>query len=259
MSGAVRRAARWALVVSCEHGGNEVPAELEPLFAARREHLTSHRGWDPGALELAERLAQELGAPLVVSRLSRLVVDPNRSPHNRACFSEVTRPLSRDARRELLARHHAPHRRRVQEAVAAQMRRGGPVVHLGVHTFTPVLDGVERRVEIGLLYDPRRANERAFCRRLGAELKRRLPKLRVRYNNPYRGRSDGLTTTLRRRWGDDVYLGVELEVSQRLLVDGGDVRRRVLETIPAAVADALAAPPVAGAGRGAARVTGGPR
>jgi hypothetical protein len=43
------------------------------------------------------------------------------------------------------------------------------------------------------------------------------PGLRVRRNYPYRGVADGFTTALRRRFPADLYLGIELEVNQRLL------------------------------------------
>lgn len=223
-----------AVVVSCEHGGNEVPAELREAFADRGELLRSHRGWDPGALELAERFETHVGAPLIASRISRLVVDLNRSTHHRACLSEVTRDLPRDLREALFQRYYHPHRLRVEEQIERRMRRGVPVLHLAVHTFAPVLDGVVRRVDLGLLYDPRRRQEKVFCRLLAAEVRRRLPELRTRFNSPYRGCTDGLTTALRHRYEEDRYLGIEVEVSQGLLGDEA-LWRRLLEELPAAV------------------------
>jgi predicted N-formylglutamate amidohydrolase len=94
----------WSLLVTSEHGGNDVPEEHRSLFRGRKALLDSHRGWDPGTLDLAERLASALGAPLVASSVTRLLVDLNRSPHNPRVFSEVTRPLPRAARLVLLAR-----------------------------------------------------------------------------------------------------------------------------------------------------------
>jgi predicted N-formylglutamate amidohydrolase len=85
-----------------------------------------------------------------------------------------------------------------------------------VHSFTPVLDGVVRRTDVGVLYDPRRPGERD----LALELRRRLRAAhdwRVRLNDPYRGNADGLTTTLRRRFPENRYWGIELEVNQRLV------------------------------------------
>ena len=40
--------------------------------------------------------------------------------------------------------------------------------------------------------------------------------LAIHLNRPYRGWTDGLTSSLRRELPEDRYVGVELEVSQRL-------------------------------------------
>jgi hypothetical protein len=47
------------------------------------------------------------------------------------------------------------------------------------------------------------------------------PELRVRYNYPYRGNTDGLGTWLRNRHPASRYLGIEIEINQRLVVTGG--------------------------------------
>jgi predicted N-formylglutamate amidohydrolase len=106
------------------------------------------------------------------------------------------------------------------------------VWHVAVHSFTPVLDGVVRTADIGLLYDPRRPRELVTARAWRAALRDTVPALRVRSNYPYRGVSDGLTRALRRRLGDRDYVGIELEVNQRLFVD----RRRIAAVRAALIA-----------------------
>jgi predicted N-formylglutamate amidohydrolase len=91
------------------------------------------------------------------------------------------------------------------------------VIHLAVHTFTPRLRGVRRKAAIGLLHDPERPGEAALSRLWREEIRRVAPRLRVRLNYPYRGWTGGLVTTLRAAYGPRSYIGVELEVSQRLL------------------------------------------
>jgi predicted N-formylglutamate amidohydrolase len=172
-------------------------------------------------------LAAALGAPLHLATLTRLLVDLNRSAHNPRVFSEHTRALPRARRMELLEAHHAPHREAVDQTVARQCGTGVPVIHLAVHTFTPVLDGKVRGADVALLYDPARPSERDFCGRWVDALARRLPDLAVRRNQPYRGASDGLTTWLRSRHPQGRYLGVEIEVNQRLLNGDGRFPSRV--------------------------------
>jgi len=43
------------------------------------------------------------------------------------------------------------------------------------------------------------------------------PALRVRFNYPYAGAADGLTTWMRRRHPQSRYLGVELEINQAIV------------------------------------------
>lgn len=220
------------VVLSCEHGGCRVPRVHRALFVGAQRVLASHRGYDWGALALARACARRLRAPLHAVTVTRLLVDTNRSATHPRVFSEFTRTLPRAARALLLERCHAPHRRRVEHAV----RGRGPVLHVGVHSFTPVFEGVVRKVDVSVLYDPARAPELRLARAWLAALRARLPELRVRANAPYRGVSDGLTTTLRRGFAAQHYQGLELEVSQRFFRGAGRadwprVRRAILETL----------------------------
>ena len=98
--------------------------------------------------------------------------------------------------------------------LAALQAAPKPVAHLAVHSFTPILKGRERRVDLGLLYDPRRAPEKALALELRASLQTLAPDLRLRRNYPYRGTSDGLPTWLRRQFKAEDYAGLELELNQ---------------------------------------------
>ena len=212
-----RSGSRDRLLLSCEHGGNRIPREYAPLFQAARRDLASHRGWDPGALDVATSLARRFGLPLHAVTWSRLLVEPNRAPANRGLWSAYTAPLSAEERERILARYWWPHRRSVESAVRALAASGGRVVHVAVHSFTPVLGGERRNADVGLLYDSSRAGERALCLRWQEILKELDPGLRVRRNYPYRGAADGLPTWLRRRFPGRSYAGVELELNQALL------------------------------------------
>lgn len=228
-------------LITCEHGGNRVPARYRPLFRGHEDLLHSHRGHDPGALLLARELAAALGVPLVVSTVSRLVIDLNRSPGHPRLYSEVTRTLPLAARREILQRHYLPYRERVEGWIADQIARGGRVLHLSAHSFTPVLDGQVRNADVGLLYDPHRPAEAVFCRRWQQALRSLAADIRVRRNYPYTGRSDGLTAWLRRRFPAECYLGIELEVNQRYPLGGGaawrELRAHIIEGLRRSIAD----------------------
>lgn len=206
---------RFTVIVTCEHGGNRVPRKYAQLFAPHRALLETHRGWDPGSLKMGRAFADAFAVPLIASTTTRLLVELNRSPHHRSLFSTITRPLPAEQREEILERWYWPHRQQVVDAVDHELARADAVIHLAMHTFTPVLDGKERTTDIGLLFDPARRLERAFCTRWQRLLRDARPDLTIHRNQPYRGVSDGLQTTLRRQWPESKYAGVELEVNQR--------------------------------------------
>jgi len=235
------------ILVSCEHAGFRVPPRYAALFEGAEAALASHRGWDRGALRLARSLARTLDAPLHATRVTRLLVDTNRSLHHRRLFSEFTAVLDRRERAEILARYYHPHRRRVEKRVCDWIARGDRVLHLAVHSFDPRLAPGRDACDLGLLYDPRRRGETALCREWQATL-RAGSALRVRRNHPYRGRADGLTTHLRRQLPAGSYLGIELEANQARLERGETARR--LRRALAASAATLALPGHRSAARG---------
>jgi predicted N-formylglutamate amidohydrolase len=230
-------------VVTCEHGGNRVPLELAARFRPWRALLASHRGYDPGALATALTLARVLGAPLVAATVSRLVADLNRSPGREFRGSRIMRTAPREVRKDAHARYYAPYRDEVERMVRGAILSGRRVVHVSSHSFTARLDGRVRHADVGLLYDPARAAERELCVRWQHALAARMPKWSVRRNYPYLGRGDGLTTYLRRRFDPDRYVGVEIEVNQRLC-GARPLPLTARRAIALALRDALAGAPL---------------
>jgi predicted N-formylglutamate amidohydrolase len=189
------------------------------LFAGQESLLESHAGYDAGALSLAKALGRAFHAPLMACEISRLLVDLNRSPGHPKLFSKVSKELSPQERQAILKKYYLPHRQAVAALIAANRAKGAVTLHVAVHSFTPVLDGVERHADVGLLYAPNRAGEKDLCARWKLALRGLAPSLAVRLNYPYRGVSDGLTTCLRREHPAGAYLGLELEMNQKFLVD----------------------------------------
>ncbi len=185
---------------------------------------------------MARDLSAGLEAPLVFSTTTRLLADLNRSRGHPRLFSEVTRDLPRAERERILAQYYLPYRREVEDWVASKRQ---PVVHVSSHSFTPVLDGEVREADVGLLYDPRRDRERVLARLWKSAILELQPELRVRFNYPYAGRADGLTTALRSRFPDARYAGIELEINQRHPLAGGSPWRRLRQTLAAALESAL--------------------
>jgi len=227
------------IMVTCEHGGNRIPVEYADLFRGWHAVLRTHRAYDAGALIMARDLAVVLRAPLVVSRVSRLLIDLNRSLSNRHAWSDLTRTLPSAEKQSLVLRHYAPYRGRVAALVAEGVAAGHRVLHLSSHSFTPVLDGRVRTADVGLLYDPARSGEVALATRWKNAFAEQAPELLVRRNYPYAGRNDGLTSFLRRRFSPGRYVGMEIELNQALVHAGArqwrQLRHAVITTLQAAL------------------------
>jgi len=204
----------YRLLVTCEHGGNDIPDAYRHLFTGSERILASHRAYDPGALDFARLLASSFHAELVATTYSRLLVDCNRSAGNRNVFSEYSRVVDLLTRKRILARYYQPHHEAVRKGITRIVRPGAVPVHVAVHSFAPELRGTVRNADIGLLYDPAREAEKKLCTAWQRELVRLEPSLRVRRNYPYLGKTDGLPTMLRKEYPAMHYIGVELEINQ---------------------------------------------
>lgn len=228
------------LVITCEHGGKRIPASYRELFHGHQPLLDSHRGFDPGALTMARALSGAFAAPLLVSTVSRLLVDLNRSVGHPRLHFEAIRKAPAAVRQEILRRYYAPYRARAEGLVMQAIARDGRVIHLSSHSFTPELDGKVRNADIGLLYDPARPGEVDLCARWQASLRACAPALTIRRNYPYAGKGDGLTAWFRRRLPPDAYLGIELEVNQKHVFGPGRrwsaLRQVIVESLRGALA-----------------------
>ena len=224
-----------ALMITCEHASNAVP---DFVLRALRDSkipddvLASHRAYDIGAYKVFSNLVKRLKPDFhCSSRFSRLVVDMNRSATNKTFFSEFTVGLPSSVKSHMLSLWEK-YREKIESFVAGvippnvrknekKTPKDAPevplkVIHLGIHSFTPILNGIERDADVGILYDPSRPAEVKIAQTLIQNIHERAPWLKIRKNYPYLGKSDGLTTTLRQKFGPS-YAGLEIEINQKLL------------------------------------------
>src|ERR1700757_4031217 len=227
-------------IITCEHGGNRLPAPYRRLFRGQRALLDSHRGYDPGSLVMAKALASACRAPLVASTVSRLLIDLNRSIGHPQVFGAVTRGAPAETRAQMVDEHYRPYRVQVERLVKQAVSRGHRVIHISSHSFTAELDGRVRGADVGLLYHPGRRGEAEVCARWKESLAALASDIRVRRNYPYAGKGDGLTPHLRLRFAQSDYVGIELEVNQGVVFAAGRrwtaLRRMLIDSLRTACA-----------------------
>lgn len=171
----------------CEHAGKAIPASLGDLGVSQ-EVIESHRGWDIGAETLARKLADRLGAPLVIQRYSRLVIDCNR-PHN----SPLSVPTESDTV-VIPSNQSASSADRVARVEEIFMPMNAAISRLvagrkaafSVHSFTPEMNGRARPWHAGFLSRVDQATAEALV----AHLSNARPDLTCAVNQPYQIETD---------------------------------------------------------------------
>ena len=203
------------IIITCEHGGNHVPAAYTHLFSGCKKILNTHQGYDKGAFYVAKTLAKITADYFLFAKTSQLLVDLNRSVHHPKLFSNITKPCNPLIKKEIIDRYYLPYRTNICDTISAYLSQGYRVLHLSVHSFTPNFCGKIRRNDLGLLYHPQHKMEKKFCNSWKETLLT-AGFNQVRLNYPYLGRADGFTQYLRSHFSQKKYYGIELETNQKL-------------------------------------------
>lgn len=203
-----------SVVLVCEHASHYIPPEYAGLRLSQGD-AKSHAAWDPGALGVATHLSKRLDATLVAGRVSRLVYDCNRPPEAddampaRSELIDVpgNRALSAEDRAQRVEKIYWPFRTELERVIASTT---DPVI-VTVHSFTPIYNGKQRSVEIGILHD---RDTRLADAMLAVAVAH--TSLRVMRNEPY-GSDDGVTHTLQEQGLKHGHLNVMLEIRNDLI------------------------------------------
>jgi predicted N-formylglutamate amidohydrolase len=215
------------LVITGDHAGNTVPAELKDLGLPHAE-LARHIAWDIGAAGVARRLSTLVNAPAVLARISRLVIDPNRPLGEPDSIPAVSDGSPIPGNQNLTAADRAaradlsfhPYHQAIDHQIERLRRAGRKPAVLSVHSFTPQLNvsGKPRPWHIGVMFSFDRALGDylidAFSAREG---------MVVGINEPYSGFIHGYA---QKRHGLAQGLPhAQLEIRQDLIGDGAGQER----------------------------------
>jgi predicted N-formylglutamate amidohydrolase len=183
------------LLILCDHAENAIP-EAYGTLGLREEDLHRHIAYDLGAAAVAERLAEALGAPAILSRFSRLLIDPNRGLDDPTLIMQISDGLIVPGNVALpaeevearSARYYRPYHAAIERAIDAAIGAGKPPVIVSVHSFTQAWKGAPRPWHVGVLWDkdPRLALPLL-------EALRQIPGIEVGDNAPYSGQLKGDT------------------------------------------------------------------
>ncbi|UWP91779.1 N-formylglutamate amidohydrolase [Aliiroseovarius crassostreae] len=181
---------RW--VISCDHASNRVPPCVNGGDLGLPEaDMNRHIAYDVGAAGVTRHLSRLLNSPAILSRFSRLVVDPNRGEDDPTVLMKLYDgsiiPANRHAdaaeRERRLAAFHRPY----HEALAGVLAAHPNPVLLAMHSYTPQLKGREPRPwHIAVLHDKDSRVATPLLARLEAE-----GEWCVGENEPYGGHLDG--------------------------------------------------------------------
>jgi predicted N-formylglutamate amidohydrolase len=204
-----------AVLLTAEHASSRLPPRWD---WQGQEHLaTQHWGIDLGIAALTESLAMSLGAPAVLARFSRLLIDPNRPLDSPTLFRDRAdgHPVNLNAAvtSEGAARRIAEYYEPYHAAIDAQLAHNKCKFLVSMHSFTPLYEGAPRSVEIGVLH-PGNYGELAEQWRDALATTGRD----VRVNEPYTGSNGYMYSaeTHAERFGIPC---IELEIRQDLLED----------------------------------------
>jgi predicted N-formylglutamate amidohydrolase len=215
-------AAMPTLVLSCEHAVCSVPEWHRERFKNAQDLLTSYRGWDPGALNLAQAFAIKFRTPLTHGEITRLLIDLDLAPDNPQRFGQNLEDLTDDQLRRMNQRYHGAYLDAIRQRIRSGIGVSPPVVHLSVHTFSPESDLAPPDCDIAVLYDPARQNETLLAGTWIAALRAAAPDLAISDNPP--GSSGEVLHVLRNEYDPGSYLALRLEVCQAFFLNGAPWR-----------------------------------
>ncbi len=152
--------AETPMLLVCDHASSRFPEALGDMGLdpfARRCHLAI----DIGAGVLTERLSESLGVTGVLAQYSRLVVDCNRQLLDPSAFlvfgDGILVPgnnnLGDAAKKRRSDAIYWPYHQAIADQVGRLRSVGAPPLFVSIHSFTPVLNGVSRSWEMGVLWD----------------------------------------------------------------------------------------------------------
>jgi predicted N-formylglutamate amidohydrolase len=181
------------LILLCDHADNALPPGYGTL-GLPPDQLKRHIAYDIGAAAVTRALAAALGVPAVMTRYSRLLIDPNRGRDDPTLIMRLSdgavipgnRKLDaaeRNTRRRL---YYDPYHRAVDSVIDRFLEAGVAPLLLSIHSFTESWKEFARPWHVGVLFGDDTRLAKPLLDALYAE-----GDLIVGENEPYSGQLEG--------------------------------------------------------------------
>lgn len=224
------------LILICDHACNGFPKAYGTLGLPPSE-LQRHIAYDIGVDAVTRQLAVRLGVPAVLSRFSRLLIDPNRGLDDPTLIMRLSdgfvvpgnADVDENERQHRIDAYYQPYHDDISRLIDDALKGGVVPVLLSIHSFTPMWKGTPRPWHAGLLWDNR---DRRFSEAMITALSMD-PHLVVGDNEPYRGGLPGDTIDVH-----GIRRGISnalLEIRQDLISDDAGIEEwtgRLAEILP---------------------------
>lgn len=177
----------------CDHASNAIPPEYADL-GVDPVNLERHIAYDIGGAALTRALAERLNAPAVLSRFSRLLIDPNRGDEDPTLVMKLSDGAivpgnvhvddAEVVRR--IARFSGPYHAAIDATIDRSLKAGVRPALISIHSFTPIFHDGPRPWHCSVLWEHDDRLAGPLLAALRAE-----PDIVTGENEPYAGALEG--------------------------------------------------------------------
>jgi predicted N-formylglutamate amidohydrolase len=148
------------LIILCDHADNAFPPQYGTL-GLPVDQLKRHIAYDIGAASITEQLSRSLGVPAVMTRFSRLLIDPNRGADDPTLIMRLSdgavipgnKHLDDTERSKRTSLYYAPYHKAIDRVIDQCLATGTAPALLSLHSFTESWKGTPRPWHVGILWD----------------------------------------------------------------------------------------------------------
>ena len=181
------------LILLCDHADNAFPPGYGTL-GLPPDQLKRHIAYDIGAAAVTRALAAALGVPAVMTRYSRLLIDPNRGRDDPTLIMRLSdgavipgnRKLDAAERERRVRLYYEPYHRAIDAVIDRFLDAGVTPLLLSIHSFTESWKELARPWHAGVLFGDDARLAKPLLDALYAE-----GDLIVGENEPYSGQLEG--------------------------------------------------------------------